>query len=148
MTVLTTHSVVAYVNAIALKIKSLRQTRLENILNAPHITFTHEGINMADNMWEGEPHLCEETVGKDVKVKTALRSQPLQQPQILLTDKCCYRYPIEGLKAAFAVVKQTKEGFEDVAGGKVTGKESAQLAELQGMIKALEWSGKECKHLH
>lgn len=44
------------------------------------------------------------------------------------------------LKAAYAVVRQTKEGFEEVLTGTVTGTESAQLAELQGMIAALEWS--------
>ena len=58
----------------------------------------------------------------------------------MFTDGCCYRHPTEGLKAAFVVVRQTEEGFEEVAAEKVTGKESGQLAELQGMIKGLEGS--------
>ncbi|GCC44813.1 hypothetical protein chiPu_0029037, partial [Chiloscyllium punctatum] len=137
LTVLTRHSIVAYVNSTAFTMTSLRQTRLEKILNAPHITFIHEGINMADNMGEGETHMCEERIQRDVKVRTDLQAIPLVDPEeVLFTDGCCYRHPTEGLKAAYAVVRRTSEGFEEVLTGKVTGKESAQLA----MIAALEWS--------
>ncbi|GCC43124.1 hypothetical protein chiPu_0027129 [Chiloscyllium punctatum] len=140
--VLTTHSIVAYVNSTAFTMTSLRrQTRLEKILNTSHITFTREGINMADKMGEGEPHMCEERVQRDVKVRAGLRAKPLVDPEeVLFTDGCCYRHPTEGLKAAYVVVRWTSEGFEEVLTGKVTGKESAQLAELQAMIAALEWS--------
>ncbi|GCC47105.1 hypothetical protein chiPu_0031086, partial [Chiloscyllium punctatum] len=70
-----------------------------------------------------------------------LQAIPLVDPEeVLFTDGCCYRHPIEGLKAAYVVVRQTSEGFEEVLTGKVTGKESAQLAELQAVITALEWS--------
>ncbi|GCC41316.1 hypothetical protein chiPu_0025010, partial [Chiloscyllium punctatum] len=137
LTVLTTHSIVTYVNSTAFTMTSLRQTRLEKILSAPHITFTHEGINMG----EGESHMCEERVQRDVKVRADLQAIPLVDPEeVLFTDGCCYRHPTEGLKAAYAVVRQTSEGFEEVLRGKVIGKESAQLAELQAMIAALEWS--------
>ncbi|GCC40624.1 hypothetical protein chiPu_0024816 [Chiloscyllium punctatum] len=120
---------------------SLRQTRLEKILNAPHIAFTHKGINVADNMGEGEPHMCEERIQRDVKVRADLQAIPLVDPEeVLFTDGCCYRHPTEGLKAAYAVVRWTSKGFEEVLTGKVTGKESAQLAEPQAMIAALEWS--------
>lgn len=44
------------------------------------------------------------------------------------------------MKAAWAVVRATDEGFETIAAEHVTGKESAQLAELEAMIAALEWS--------
>ncbi|GCC27893.1 hypothetical protein chiPu_0006319 [Chiloscyllium punctatum] len=136
-----THCIVAYVNSTAFTMTSLQQTRLEKFLNAPHITFTHEGINMADNMGEGEPHMCEERVQRDDKVRAGLWEKPLVDPEeVLFTDGCCYRHPTEGLKAANAVVRQTSEGFEEVLIGKVTGKESAQLDELQVMIAALEWS--------
>ncbi|XP_043541483.1 ribonuclease H-like, partial [Chiloscyllium plagiosum] len=97
---------------------------------------------MVDNMGEGEPHMCEERVQRDTKVRADLQAILLVDPEeVLFTDGCCYRHPIEGLKAAYAVVRQTSEGFEEVLTGKVTGKESAQLAELQAMIAALEWSG-------
>lgn len=62
LTILTTHSIVAYVNSQALTMTSLRQTRLEKTLTAPHITFSHEGINKADNTGEGESHLYEDRV--------------------------------------------------------------------------------------
>ena len=141
LTVLTTHSIVAFVNSQAFTMTSLRQTRLEKILTAPHITFTHEGINMADNMGEGEPHLCEERVQTDVKVRVDLQSQPLREAEeTLFTDGCCFRHPTGGLKAAWAVVRGRADGFETVTAERVTGKESAQLAELQAMIAALEWA--------
>ncbi|XP_053194179.1 uncharacterized protein LOC128378637 [Scomber japonicus] len=141
ITVLTTHSVVAYVNSQAFTMTSLRQTRLEKTLTAPHITFTHEGINMADNMGEGEPHVCEERVQKDVRIRSDLQGEPINRAEeTLFTDGCCFRHPTEGLKAAWAVVRTTPAGFETILSGKVKGKESAQLAELQAMIAALEWS--------
>ena len=46
-------------------------------------------------------------------------------------------------------MRQTEEGFDEIAAEKVTGKESAQLPELQVMIKALRVvRGKECKYTH
>ncbi|XP_069781339.1 protein NYNRIN-like isoform X1 [Narcine bancroftii] len=145
LTVLTTHSIVAFVSSTAFTMTSLRQTRLEKILNAPNVTFTHEGINMADNMGEGEPHCCEKRVVKDIKIRPDLQATPLREPdETLFTDGCCYRHPTDGLKAAYAVVRKTTGGFEEIITGTVRGKESAQLAELQGMIAALEWAeGKE-----
>ncbi|XP_062284313.1 uncharacterized protein LOC133990154 [Scomber scombrus] len=141
LTVLTIHSIVAFVNSTAFTMTSLRQTRLEKILNAPHITFTHEGINMADNMGEGEPHRCEERVQRDIRVRADLQAKPITDPEeTLFTDGCCYRHPTEGLKAAYAVIRQTEDGFEEVLTGTVEGKESAQLAELQAMVAALEWA--------
>ena len=96
---------------------------------------------MADNMMEGEPHECEKRVQQDVKVRVDLSATPLKDAdEVLFTDGCCYRHPMKGLKAAFAVVRQTAERFEEVETGPVKGKESAQLAELQAVIRALEHS--------
>ncbi|XP_069778972.1 uncharacterized protein [Narcine bancroftii] len=145
LTVLTTHSIVAFVSSTAFRMTLIRQTRLEKILNAPNVTFTHEGINMADNMGEGEPHCCKKKVLRDSKIRPVLQATPLREPdETLFTDGCCYRHPKDGLKAAYAVVRKTTEGFEEIITGTVRGKESAQLAELQGMIAALECAeGKE-----
>ncbi|XP_023196972.1 uncharacterized protein LOC111609912 [Xiphophorus maculatus] len=65
--VLTTHSVVAYVNSQSFTMTALRQQRLSKILEAPNISFTHEGINMADCFADGEPHECAELVAKSEK---------------------------------------------------------------------------------
>ncbi|XP_056913633.1 uncharacterized protein LOC130539351 [Takifugu flavidus] len=141
LTVLTTHSVVSLVRSAAFTMTSLRQTRMDKILTAPHITYTHEGINMADGMGEGEPHRCEEKVKKDEKIRVDLKTEPLKDPdEILFTDGCCFRHPQEGLKAAYAIVRQSEEGFEEVETGKIKGKESARLAELRAVIRALEIS--------
>lgn len=56
LTVLTSHSVVSYVNSKAFTLTSLRQRRLSKTLQAPNITYTHEGTNMADHMTDGEQH--------------------------------------------------------------------------------------------
>ncbi|XP_056880094.1 uncharacterized protein LOC130520388 [Takifugu flavidus] len=118
-----------------------RQPSMDKILTAPHITYTHEGINMADGMGEGEPHRCEEKVKKDEKIRVDLKTEPLKDPdEILFTDGCCFRHPQEGLKAAYAIVRQSEEGFEEVETGKIKGKESARLAELRAVIRALEIS--------
>ena len=54
------------------------------------MTFTHEGINMADNIGEGEPHVCEERVQKDVRLRIDLQAKPLADPEeVLFTDECC-----------------------------------------------------------
>lgn len=112
---------------------------MDKILTAPQIIYTHEGVNMADGMWEGEPHKCEEKVARDEKVRTDLQAEPLTAPdETLFTDGCCFRHPQEGLKAAYAVVRKVKQGFEEVTTGQITRKESAQLAELIAVIRALE----------
>ncbi|GCC40360.1 hypothetical protein chiPu_0024192 [Chiloscyllium punctatum] len=123
LTVLTTHSIVTDVNSTAFTMTSLRQTRLEKILNAPHITFTHEGINMADNMGEGEPPMCEGRVQRDGKVRADLQAVPLADPEeVLFTDGCCYRHPTEGPKAAPMQWGDGQvRGFEEASTGKVTG---------------------------
>lgn len=56
------------------------------------------------------------------------------------TDGCCYSHPQEGLKAAYAVVRKAETGFEEVQTGRLKGRGSAQLAELRGMISALNWA--------
>lgn len=101
LTVLTTHRIVAFVNSSAFTMTSLRQRQMEKTLTAPHITFTHGGNNMADNMGEGEPHKCEERVQKDEKVRPDLQTTPLSDPEeVLFTGGCCFRHPQEGLIAA------------------------------------------------
>ncbi|XP_039978810.1 uncharacterized protein LOC120787181 [Xiphias gladius] len=141
LTALTTHSIVAYVNSAAFTITPLRQTRLDSILSAPHITYTHDGINMADGMREGEKHDCETKVRQDVKAREGLNSEPLPHAtETIFTDGCCFKHPQEGLKAAYAVVRQTGNCFEKVKVGQLQGKESAQLAELQAVTEALKWA--------
>ncbi|MED6243894.1 hypothetical protein ATANTOWER_029501 [Ataeniobius toweri] len=60
---------------------ALRQRRLSKILEAPNITYTHEGINMADGITQGEPHQCEELVSRTEKERPDLEASPLEGPQ-------------------------------------------------------------------
>ena len=70
--VLTSHGVVAYVNSQASTLSPLRQ--LSKILESPNVTFTHEGINMADRMATGTPHVCAEQIEKQEKIRSDLRT--------------------------------------------------------------------------
>lgn len=56
LTILTSHSTVAFVTSAAFLVTSTRQTRILNVLTQPHIIYTHDGINVVDAMVDGEPH--------------------------------------------------------------------------------------------
>ncbi|XP_034056646.1 uncharacterized protein LOC117536034 [Gymnodraco acuticeps] len=140
LTVLTSHSIVALVNSAAFTMTSARQTRLEKSLTQPHITYTHEGTNMADYLpGEGVPHRCEEKVVQDVKIRPDMQETPVTGARDMFTDGCCYRHPQDGLKGAYAVVGRSNETglFENIDCSPIKGKVSAQLAELKGVIAAL-----------
>lgn len=69
-----------------------RQLKLEAILTQPNLTFTHEGINMAENITEGEPHLCADRMITQTQVRPGLTSEPLTDPDMkLFTDGCCFK---------------------------------------------------------
>uniref|UniRef100_A0A6Q2WTQ2 Uncharacterized protein n=1 Tax=Esox lucius TaxID=8010 RepID=A0A6Q2WTQ2_ESOLU len=135
--ILTTHSVVAYVNSQMFTMTSLRQQHLSKILGAPNLTFTHEGINMADRMGMGLPHECAQEVVRESKTRTDLEAEPLPGAEDLFTDGCCFRHEQDGLRAAFAVVKLTPEGLITLKAERLQGMQSAQRAEVRALIEAL-----------
>ncbi|XP_016522370.1 uncharacterized protein LOC103131762 [Poecilia formosa] len=138
--VLTTHSVVAYVNSQSFTMTALRQQRLSKVLEAPNISFTHEGINMADCFADGEPHECAELVAKSEKVRPDLEATPLIGPEVrqFFTDGCCYRHHTQELRAGFAVVESTKAGFLTRKAERLEGAASAQRAEIKAVAEALK----------
>ncbi|XP_070411319.1 uncharacterized protein [Nothobranchius furzeri] len=140
--VLTTRSVVAYITSQAFTMTPLRQRKISKILEAPHITYTHEGINMADHMGTGEPHSCEQRTAIEEKVRPDLSAIPLENPdKNWFTDSCCYRDDNDGLKAAWAAVEQLPTGEWFTAGAeKLKGQQSAQRAEVLAIIAALKMS--------
>ncbi|XP_026043069.1 uncharacterized protein LOC113033468 [Astatotilapia calliptera] len=136
--ILTSHSVVAYVSSQAFTLTSLRQRRLSTILEAPHITYSHEGINMADHMGSGEPHMCEEVVQVQEKIRPDLQAEPLMDAEKdWFTDGCCFRTESGMLKAAWAIVEQTDMRWKTVKAEQLIGQQSAQRAELRAVIEAL-----------
>ncbi|XP_062413601.1 uncharacterized protein LOC134105111 isoform X1 [Pungitius pungitius] len=137
--VLTTHSIVAYVNSQTFTMTSLRQRRLSKLLEAPNLTFTHEGINMADHMREGKPHQCEYKVELEAKARTDLKSTPLTHfDWQLFTDGSCFRHPQHGLQSGYAVVRSNGAGTEVLEAGRIQGQQSAQRAEVLALIRALQ----------
>uniref|UniRef100_A0A8C6M250 ribonuclease H n=1 Tax=Nothobranchius furzeri TaxID=105023 RepID=A0A8C6M250_NOTFU len=136
--VLTSHSVVAYVNSQTFTMTSLRQRKLSTILEAPHISYTHEGINMADQMNGGEPHSCQQRTSEEEMVRTDLQAQPLQNPdKQWFTDGCCHRDSEQGLKAAWAIVEHAPSGWQTVRAEELVGMQSAQRAEVKAIVEAL-----------
>ncbi|XP_039866531.1 uncharacterized protein LOC120720810 isoform X3 [Simochromis diagramma] len=135
--VLTTHSVVAYVNSQAFTMTPLTQQRVCKVLDAPNLTFTHEGINMADLMESGgEPHDCAKRAEVDEKIREDLKAEPLTGAEDWFTDGCCYRDE-EGLKAGYAVVCRSGAEFEVKEAGRLEGQQSAQRAEVIALSRAL-----------
>ncbi len=146
--ILTTHDVVAYVNSQAFTLTSLRQQRLSKILNAPNITYTHEGINMADRVGEGEPHNCQEKTWTEAKVRPDLGTEAIQEAENLYTDGCCYRDEKEGLKAAYAVVEERQGQFEIRKAERLKGTQSAQRAEVVALTEALKIGKGKCVNIY
>ncbi|XP_019203709.1 uncharacterized protein LOC109195671 [Oreochromis niloticus] len=137
--VLTTHSVVAYVNSQAFTMTPLRQQRLSKVLEAPNLTFMHEGINMADQMGSGEPHDCAQAVWKEEKTRPDLKAEAMEGAEDLFTDDCCFRDEKEGLKAGYAVVSKKGEQLEVIKAAKLEGQQSAQRAEVIALTEALKY---------
>ncbi|KAL4008993.1 hypothetical protein ACER0C_002845 [Sarotherodon galilaeus] len=134
--VLTTHSVVAYVNSQAFTMTPLTQQRLSKVLDAPNLTFTHEGINMADLMGSGEPHDCAKRAEAEEKVREDLKAEPIPGAEDWFTDGCCHRDE-EGLKAGYAVVCRRGQHYEVKEAGRIEGQQSAQRAEVIALTRAL-----------
>lgn len=81
LSMLTSHSVMAFVSHQAFTMSSIRQNRMEKNVGATNI---HVGDNMANNMTEGGPHLCIERVETDQKIREDLYTEPLKDGEICL----------------------------------------------------------------
>ncbi|XP_074508295.1 uncharacterized protein LOC141777694 [Sebastes fasciatus] len=141
--ILTSHSTVTYVTSSCFTLTPLRQTKILQVLSKPHISFVHEGCNMADNMTDGEKHFCAEKSLPFVKLRLDLENSPLTETDLsLFTDGCCFRHPTEGLKAGYAVVSMNtaKEEPCTLDHGPLDGKQSAQAAELTAVVCVMEFS--------
>nr|XP_023649555.1 uncharacterized protein LOC111834465 [Paramormyrops kingsleyae] len=136
--ILTSHSVVAYVNSQTFTMTSLRQQRLSKILEAPHLTFVHEGINMADRMGTGEPHECEYRVLREEKVRPNPEAENIERTEDWFTDGCCFRHETRGLQAGYAVVVRQGDDFVTLKAERLEGPQSAQQAEVVAVIEALK----------
>ncbi|KAL3976475.1 F-box and leucine-rich repeat protein 13 [Sarotherodon galilaeus] len=114
----------------------LKQQRLSKILDAPNLTFTHEGINMADLMVSGEPHDCVKRAQVEEKVREDLKAEPIAGAEEWFTDGCCHRDE-EGLKAGYAVVRRVGQEYQVIEAGRIEGQQSAQRAEVIALTRAL-----------
>lgn len=122
-----------------------RQNIIMEILTQPHIRYTHEGINMADQIQEGMPHCYEEKTEGDSKLREGLQKVEIQDAEDLFVDGCCHRSQDGQLHAAYAVVRPDPSGtgWQTVEAGSVT-PPSAQKAELVALLQALRYgAGKD-----
>ncbi|KAL3968319.1 tenascin [Sarotherodon galilaeus] len=127
---------VSETNDIAFTMTPLKQQRLSKVLDAPNLTFTHEGINMADLMGSGEPHDCVKRAQVEEKVREDLKAEPIAGAEEWFTDGCCHRDE-EGLKAGYAVVRRVGQEYQVIEAGRIEGQQSAQRAEVIALIRAL-----------
>ncbi|XP_076733739.1 uncharacterized protein LOC143414019 [Maylandia zebra] len=112
------------------------QQRLSKVLEAPNLTFTHEGINMADLMGVGEPHDCAKRAQIEEKIREDLKAEPIPGAEDWFTDGCCHRDE-GGLKAGYAVVCRVEGDYQVRESGRIEGKQSAQRAEVIALARAL-----------
>ncbi|KAL3987807.1 F-box and leucine-rich repeat protein 13 [Sarotherodon galilaeus] len=127
---------VSETNDIAFTMTPLEQQRLSKILDAPNLTFTHEGINMADLMVSREPHDCVKRAQVEEKVREDLKAEPIAGAEEWFTDGCCHRDE-EGLKAGYAVVRRVGQEYQVIEAGRIEGQQSAQRAEVIALTRAL-----------
>ncbi|XP_061619588.1 uncharacterized protein LOC133472567 isoform X2 [Phyllopteryx taeniolatus] len=138
LTVRTSHSTVQYVTSHVFTMTGGRQRKIEVVLTQPHILFTHEGINMAEGLFEGQPHCCTQRIITDNTLREDLYDMPLQNPDLILfTDGCCFKGE-QGLQSGFAVTKLTDTGFVTIEAEKLKGQQSAQRAEITAVTAALQ----------
>ncbi|MGL5702923.1 MAG: reverse transcriptase domain-containing protein [Cetobacterium sp.] len=146
LTVLTTHSLMTFVNSESFTFSPLRQQRIAKALTSPNITYTHEGINMADLMGDGEPHDCAPLAEKASKIRADLSAVPLTTPPqviTLFTDGCCFRAEDGSLRSAYAIVERVDDDYVTKEAESLEGKQSAQRAELVAVTRALHIAGEK-----
>lgn len=136
----TSHSMVQLVGSSAFTMTAARQTKTHSILTQPNITWSHEGINMADHIIEFEPHDCVTRTRTANTVRTDLQAERFAHPDVsLFTDGYCFKSET-GLSSAYAVVQATDTGFCTVEARAIAGKQSAQRAEIIGLTAALKYA--------
>lgn len=132
--ILTTHSVVAYVNSQTLTLTSLRQQRLSKILEHPTYS-THMKESTWQIEWGWESHTCTEQVLKSGQIYRQKRSVKKGTCTQMVY---CFRDEQEGLKAAYAEVEEDQKRFVVRKALRLTGPQSAQRAEIMTVIEALK----------
>lgn len=111
------------------------------IITAPNVTYHHKGVNIADFMIEGAPHQCAPLTEQQSKIRPDLSATPLDDslnPLSYFTDGCCYRDETGKLHSGCSVVQGTPpDQFVTLTASALTGKQSAQRAELIALTSAL-----------
>ncbi|XP_032365350.1 uncharacterized protein LOC116680374 [Etheostoma spectabile] len=143
LTIHTSHGVTAFLTSKEFSYSAARQTKLQATCTQPHISYTTEGINMADAMTtSGQPHVCEEQAAVESKVRDDLQNEPIMDADMwLYTDGCCYRTEEGTNRASNAVVQQLPDGNHvELEAGIIPQPASAQRAEIMALTAALRLS--------
>ncbi|KAK0138293.1 Gag-pol polyprotein [Merluccius polli] len=140
----TSHGVKAAVEASRFTLTTaVTWQRLSNTLLAPNVTYSTEGVNMADpypTQKDGSPHDCTENIQKELKIRPDLEGNPQEgAKEVWYTYGCCYKDPTGANIASWAVVQQEDNGFcHTLFSGLLPDHPSSQRAELMAMVIALE----------
>ncbi|XP_034084287.1 protein NYNRIN-like [Gymnodraco acuticeps] len=136
----TAHGVVAFINSQAFTFSPIRKIKIQTSLLKPHITYQAGLTNMSTGLSTEEhtPHDCQFVSQKDLKIRSDLETDPLDQPDLTLySDGCCYKGD-DGNVASYAVVQQEGENIQTLEAEIISQPASAQLAEVVALTKALE----------
>ncbi|KAK0140845.1 Gag-Pol polyprotein [Merluccius polli] len=105
----TTHGVKAAIEVSQFTVTNhLRQTRQDDLLMDPMISYSTEGVNTAEQLTKGNggtPHNCNQTITEQLKARPDLRASPLEGEEVetWFTDGCCYKDPQGNNIASWAV---------------------------------------------
>ncbi|KAK0133963.1 Gag-pol polyprotein [Merluccius polli] len=153
----TTHGVKAAIEVSQFTVTNyLRQTRQDDLLMDPMISYSTEGVNTAEQLTKGNggaPHNCSQHITEQLRARSDLRASPLKGKDVetWFTDGCCYKDPQGNNIASWAVVRQERNDdhrydsrpeYATLRHGVLEDRPSAQKAELMAVIQALEMADK------
>lgn len=103
---------------------------------------------------EGTPHNCVDVSQQQQTLRPHLTAEPIPDPDLTIyTDGCCYKGP-DGLVSAYAVVQDVASDNEKTGqyvvldARRLTGKQSAQRAELVGVLRALHQAKEQTVNIY
>ena len=119
-----------------------RQTKLDGILGASHLSYSTTGVNMTSTLpspGDGEPHDCVVRIRQAQKIRADLEAEVFEHPDLILyTDGCCYKTEKGDNVASWAVVSARGSHYVTERGGILEQPASAQKAELHALVEGLK----------
>ena len=135
--VYTTHGVKAFLDSNSFTLSAHRYQGLQQLLDKPHINFSHTGANMASQMDTTQDHDYVAETNKEMQLHSTLHKEPIQNAQMTLyCDGNSHHAPTGTLVTSYAVVEDTSDGLQTRDAWIIPQPASAQMAELVAITEA------------